>query len=193
MANSFWNKTKEFFALDDPAKYVDGYDLDPRPLGEDYDRADRSERTDRLDREELVDRGDRASRLDRGESDFRASRPSYEPPRRDAAYSSRSEREIEPAFSRPAAPREPQFEILTFASYQQASELVKVVHEGDVAVFALSGVEKSEATRVLDYARGLADGVRGKLKKLRGTRNFALLPQGVDLDQDQLDALADEL
>lgn len=189
MADSFWNKTKEFFGMDDLAKYADGYDLDSRdldsrPLGDDYDRAARSARSERIEHGE---------RLDRGESDYRGSRPSYEPPRRDAMYSSRSEREVEPAFSRPVAPREPQFEILTFASYQQASELATVVHEGDVAVFTLSGMEKTEARHVLDYARGLSDGIRGSVKKLRGTRNFAILPQGVNLDQDQLDALADEL
>ena len=47
--------------------------------------------------------------------------------------------------------------------------------------------------RVLDFAAGLSRGLDAQLKKLKGVRNFILLPKGVTLAQDQLDAIAESL
>ena len=54
-------------------------------------------------------------------------------------------------------------------------------------------MEKGEAKRVLDFAAGLSRGLDAKLKKLKGVRNFILLPKGVTLAQDQLDAIAETI
>ena len=81
----------------------------------------------------------------------------------------------------------------TLSSYTQAGELVDNLKAREVVVFSLSGMEKGEAKRVLDFAAGLSRGLDAQLKKLKGVRNFILLPKGVTLAQDQLDAIAETI
>ena len=75
---------------------------------------------------------------------------------------------------------------------QQAGELATEFRAGDIVVINLSGMEKAEASRVLDFSVGLAKGLDGTLKKLGGLRNFALIPASVTLDQSQLDQLVED-
>lgn len=104
---------------------------------------------------------------------------------------SRAAELTEPAVAQ--APQSPSYVYLPLGSYQQASELVEPLRDGEVVVFTLSGMEKEEAKRVLDFATGLSKGLDAKLGKLKGVRNFYLSPSGVSLTKDQLDQLADEM
>ena len=95
--------------------------------------------------------------------------------------------------SQPVQPAQPSYTAMTLGSYTQAGDLAAELKKGDIVAFSLSGLEKSEARRVLDFAAGLARGLDAKLEKLKGVRNFVLIPNGVTLEQDQLDAVADDL
>ena len=80
---------------------------------------------------------------------------------------------------------------LSLNEYNQAKEIAETLKAGDVVVFNLGGMEKSVATRVLDFAAGVSIGLDAQLKKLGGIRNFVLIPQGITLEQSQLDQLAE--
>ncbi|MGO1948805.1 MAG: cell division protein SepF [Mycobacteriaceae bacterium] len=190
MADGFSEKVKGFFGFGEVDSYEDPYYRDEfdedRGRGASYD-----------DREDAAApgpgeyrRGDRPSRyadLDRRDSrdvgDDRDGRD-YEP------RSSRSAAATPPVS--PVSAREPQVVRLALSSFQQAGELATEFKAGDIVVLNLSGMEKAEASRVLDFAVGLAKGLDGTLKKLGGLRNFALVPASVTLDQSQLDQLVED-
>ncbi|WP_420100006.1 cell division protein SepF [Corynebacterium sp.] len=201
MADGLGENIKRFFgfgevdSFDDPY-YRDEFDEDrggyrqsdrypDREEGRDrdYDR-DRPERdrSDRLERTERAERSERGERGGRSEYDYRSARP---PRRADAGAA--------PVAPVPASPaREPQVVRLALSSFQQSGELATEFKAGDIVVLNLSGMEKAEASRVLDFSVGLAKGLDGTLKKLGGIRNFALIPASVTLDQSQLDQLVED-
>lgn len=206
MADNFMDKTKRFFGFDpvesyDADYYSDGYASRERDRA---DRADRLERDDRepsyrsqRDRADRADRGDRygrseyADRADRGDREDRFSSRGSSLSGSDATYESRYASAHADAIAEDKDPSA--FVSFTLSSYTQAGELVENLKAREVVVFSLSGMEKGEAKRVLDFAAGLSRGLDAQLKKLKGVRNFILLPKGVTLAQDQLDAIAETI
>lgn len=197
MSENFMDKTKRFFGFDsvetyNTEYYSDGYGSRER------DRADRADRVERDAHEPSYrsrserDFGDRAERGGRyGRSDFadRADRGD-----REDRYSSRGGSHYSSYAEAPEEEKDPSaFVSFTLSSYTQAGELVDNLKAREVVVFSLSGMEKGEAKRVLDFAAGLSRGLDAQLKKLKGVRNFILLPRGVTLAQDQLDAIAETI
>ena len=188
MADNFMDKTKRFFGFDSVESYEtdyysDGYSSRERDREADRDAHEPSYRS-RADRDRLgADREDRYRRSEYSD--------------REERYSSRGSRYSSSADSYAEAPAEEKtpsaFVSFTLSSYTQASELVDNLKAREVVVFSLSGMEKGEAKRVLDFAAGLSRGLDAQLKKLKGVRNFILLPKGVTLAQDQLDAIAESL
>lgn len=192
MSENFMDKTKRFFGFDPVESYNTDYYSDGYGSRE-RDRADRADRVERDAHEPSYrsrserDRGDRY-----GRSDFadRAERGD-----REDRYSSRGGSLYSSSYAdAPAEEKDPSaFVSFTLSSYTQAGELVDNLKAREVVVFSLSGMEKGEATRVLDFAAGLSRGLDAQLKKLKGVRNFILLPKGVTLAQDQLDAIAETI
>ncbi|MGJ0183262.1 cell division protein SepF [Corynebacterium glyciniphilum] len=199
MADGITGKVKDFFGFGDVDSFDDPYYRDEfeedrggyRQSGRyqdreddrerDYDR-DRGERIDRSERSDRGSRADRTDRVDRTDYDYRPARPSR-----------RADVSTPPVAPVPATPaREPQVVRLALSSFQQAGELATEFKAGDIVVLNLSGMEKAEASRVLDFSVGLAKGLDGTLKKLGGLRNFALIPASVTLDQSQLDQLVED-
>ncbi|HIW91058.1 MAG TPA: cell division protein SepF [Candidatus Corynebacterium avicola] len=197
MSDGFTEKVKGFFGFGEVDSYEDPYYRD------EFDEDDRRGAGGPVDDERAAAsgdyrRGDRSSRyadLDGGR-DGRDARP-RDTRARDYDYrdsrDSRAGRLGEPA-APAAAPsaREPQVVRLALSSFQQAGELATEFRAGDIVVINLSGMEKAEASRVLDFSVGLAKGLDGTLKKLGGLRNFALIPASVTLDQSQLDQLVED-
>ncbi|MDN5683866.1 cell division protein SepF [Corynebacterium glyciniphilum] len=196
MADGITGKVKDFFGFGDVDSFDDPYYRDEfeedrggyRQSGRYQDREDDRERDydrdrgDRIERSDRVGRADRSDRSDRSDYDYRSSRP---PRRADVGAA--------PVAPVPATPaREPQVVRLALSSFQQAGELATEFKAGDIVVLNLSGMEKAEASRVLDFSVGLAKGLDGTLKKLGGLRNFALIPASVTLDQSQLDQLVED-
>lgn len=196
MADGITGKVKDFFGFGDVDSFDDPYYRDEfeedrggyRQSGRYQDREDDRERDydrdrgDRIERSERSDRVSRADRSDRSDYDYRSSRPSR-----------RADVGAAPVAPVPATPaREPQVVRLALSSFQQAGELATEFKAGDIVVLNLSGMEKAEASRVLDFSVGLAKGLDGTLKKLGGLRNFALIPASVTLDQSQLDQLVED-
>lgn len=187
MSDGFGNKFKEFFGFGEVDSYQDPYFRDS--AADSRDRRDELDHRDRGVSESREVRYGSRDRYGRDEDDFR---DRDRAPRDYEARPSRYAREEAPA--RPARQRlEPQYARLSLSSYTQAGEIAEILKTGDVAVFNLGGMEKAEATRVLDFAAGLARGLDAKLKKLRGVRNFVLIPADVTLEQSQLDKLAEDL
>ncbi|WP_296107957.1 cell division protein SepF [uncultured Corynebacterium sp.] len=192
MSENFMDKTKRFFGFDPVESYNTDYYSDGYGSRE-RDRADRADRVERDAHEPSYrsrserDRGDRY-----GRSDFadRAERGD-----REDRYSSRGGSLYSSSYAdAPAEEKDPSaFVSFTLSSYTQAGELVDNLKAREVVVFSLSGMEKGEAKRVLDFAAGLSRGLDAQLKKLKGVRNFILLPKGVTLAQDQLDAIAETI
>jgi cell division inhibitor SepF len=202
MADGFGEKVKGFFGFGEVDSYEDPYYRD------EFDEDDRRgapaggrEPEDFRDHDDIgrgdYRRGDRPSRyadLDGGR-DGRDGRDS----RGGRGYDYRGDRQVGSAgVAGAAAPagapsaREPQVVRLALSSFQQAGELATEFRAGDIVVINLSGMEKAEASRVLDFSVGLAKGLDGTLKKLGGLRNFALIPASVTLDQSQLDQLVED-
>ncbi|KAB1502508.1 cell division protein SepF [Corynebacterium sp. 320] len=169
------DKIKEFFGFGP----VDNYDTEAE-LSE-----TRSGRTHRDDVDDYVSpRTSRGYDRDGG----RASR--YESSAREpyrygeSHYGSQPQRRV---------PQDPKYVPLHLSAYKDATEVVDVAKTGDVVVFTLSGVERSEAARALDFISGARRALDADLKKLSGVRNYILIPQGVVLSSDQLESLAQEL
>ncbi|MBC2680906.1 cell division protein SepF [Corynebacterium anserum] len=185
MSDSFSGKVKDFFGFGEVDNYRDPY----------YGDSFREERDGRDERGS----DDRSRDRDPGDDRYYsrgASSSSY----RDygASHRGSSSRYGESAarpstLERRTVAPEPQVVRLSLSEYNQASELVEIIKSGDVAVFNLGGMEKNQAARVLDFASGLAKGVDATIKKLRGVRNFVLIPQGLTLEQSQLDQLVEDL
>lgn len=190
MADGFGENIKRFFGFGDVESFDDPYYRDE--FDEDrggYRQSGRyQDRGDDRDRDYERDRGEhheRPGRPERSDYDYRSSRPSR---RADVGAAP-----VAPVPAAPAAPaREPQVVRLALSSFQQAGELATEFKAGDIVVLNLSGMEKAEASRVLDFSVGLAKGLDGTLKKLGGLRNFALIPASVTLDQSQLDQLVED-
>ena len=186
------DKTKRFFGFDPVESYNTDYYSDGYGSRE-RDRADRADRVERdahepsyrsrseRDRGDRYGRSDFADRVERGDREDR--------------YSSRGGSLYSSSYAdAPAEEKDPSaFVSFTLSSYTQAGELVDNLKAREIVVFSLSGMEKGEAKRVLDFAAGLSRGLDAQLKKLKGVRNFILLPKGVTLAQDQLDAIAETI
>lgn len=192
MSENFMDKTKRFFGFDPVESYNTDYYSDGYGSRE-RDRADRADRVERdahepsyrsrseRDRGDRYGRSDFADRVERGDREDR--------------YSSRGGSLYSSSYAdAPAEEKDPSaFVSFTLSSYTQAGELVDNLKAREIVVFSLSGMEKGEAKRVLDFAAGLSRGLDAQLKKLKGVRNFILLPKGVTLAQDQLDAIAETI
>lgn len=186
MAEGFGDKFKEFFGLGGVESYEDPYyrdNFEERP-----DRAERPERDSRPSGRYESDHYGSYRSSDR-RSDAGSGR-GYEQDRDHGAAPTRSgygagERAAAPVQKNPMVIR------LALNEYNQAREISDALKTGDVVVFNLGGMEKSAATRVLDFAAGLSLGLDAQLKKLGGVRNFVLIPQGIELEQSQLDQLTE--
>ena len=198
MSENFMDKTKRFFGFDSVETYNTDYYSDGYGSRE-RDRADRADRVERDAHEpsyrsrserDFGDRAERGGRYGRSEYADRAERGD-----REDRYSSRGGSHYSASYAEaPAEEKDPSaFVSFTLSSYTQAGELVENLKAREVVVFSLSGMEKGEAKRVLDFAAGLSRGLDAQLKKLKGVRNFILLPKGVTLAQDQLDAIAETI
>ena len=198
MSENFMDKTKRFFGFDPVESYNTDYYSDGYGSRE-RDRADRADRVERDAHEpsyrsrserDFGDRAERGGRYGRSEYADRAERGD-----REDRYSSRGGSHYSASYTEaPAEEKDPSaFVSFTLSSYTQAGELVENLKAREVVVFSLSGMEKGEAKRVLDFAAGLSRGLDAQLKKLKGVRNFILLPKGVTLAQDQLDAIAETI
>lgn len=176
MRKSGMDRIKEFFGFGAVEQYNDNYAEDnyreERGGYAPYRTGSRAERGD-LREDRYASRGSRYSASD-------------------AASPARSRYESAGA-GRVAEPAQPSYTAMTLGNYTQAGNLAEELKKGDIVAFSLSGLEKGEATRVLDFAAGLSRGLDAKLKKLKGVRNFVLIPAGVTLEQDQLDAVAEDL
>jgi cell division inhibitor SepF len=184
MADGLGENIKRFFGFGEVESFDDPYyrdEFDEERGG--YRQSGRyQDRGDDRDRDYERDRGERVSRPERSDYDYRSARPSR-----------RADVGVAPVAPVSAAPaREPQVVRLALSSFQQAGELATEFKAGDIVVLNLSGMEKAEASRVLDFSVGLAKGLDGTLKKLGGLRNFALIPASVTLDQSQLDQLVED-
>ncbi|OFT88424.1 MULTISPECIES: cell division protein SepF [Corynebacterium] len=188
MSDGFGNKFKEFFGFGEVDSYQDPYFRDG--AADSRERADEHDHRDRGISESREARYGGRDRYSREEDDFR---DRSRAPRDYEARPSRYVREESVSRPAPRAHVEPQYARLSLSSYTQAGEIAEIIKTGDVAVFNLGGMEKAEATRVLDFTAGLARGLDAKLKKLRGVRNFVLIPADVTLEQSQLDKLAEDL
>ncbi|HIW96538.1 MAG TPA: cell division protein SepF [Candidatus Corynebacterium gallistercoris] len=176
MGNSQMDKIKEFFGFGAVEQYNDSYTednyRDERGGYAPYRNDSRGERGE-LREDRYAPRGSRYSSSD------------ATPPARSRYESAGAGRMVEPA--------QPSYTAMTLGNYTQAGNLAEELKKGDIVAFSLSGMEKGEATRVLDFAAGLSRGLDAQLKKLKGVRNFVLIPAGVTLEQDQLDAVAEDL
>ena len=189
MSDGFGNKFKEFFGFGDVDSYQDPYFRDQ--AAESRDRRDDLDHRDRGVSEAREVRYGVRDRYSREDDDFRDRERDRAPRDYEARPSRYAREESSPRPTR--AKSEPQYARLSLSSYTQAGEIAEILKTGDVAVFNLGGMEKAEATRVLDFAAGLGRGLDAQLKKLRGVRNFVLIPAAVTLEQSQLDKLAEDL
>lgn len=182
MSEGFTGKVKDFFGFGEIDQYNEDKYYQDDVVREPRDAAPRAERED--------------YRYERTERAGRERPRGYEPEMEDRYRSTRREPSrygAVPERAEPVAKASPQYVPLRLSAYKDATEVVDVAKTGDVVVFTLSGVERGEAARALDFISGARRALDAELKKLSGVRNFILIPKGITLDQTQMDSLAQEL
>lgn len=93
-----------------------------------------------------------------------------------------------------AAPsHDPELVIVSVREYRDVSKVTPEYRRGDIVGFNLSDLDKAGGLQFLAFIGGLAAGLDGKVEKIGGSRNFALLPEGVRLTLDQRDTLESRL
>lgn len=168
MAGSM-DKVKEFFGLQPVEDYKrDSYNDDDYEDYDDYD--DRP-----VERERHVDSYSRDSYGYRSGSSYGGSR----------YYSSSTP---ESRGSTAETSREPEIVRITLASFRQARQIGEAFRNGDIVVYDVSAMEKSQAQRVADFAAGIQIALDARTEKLT-PRKFALIPKGVRLDDEQKEQL----
>ncbi|WP_291473469.1 cell division protein SepF [Corynebacterium sp.] len=100
-----------------------------------------------------------------------------------------------PAVAEPAVvpARTPELVIVEVREYRDVNKVTPEYRRGDIVGFNLSDLDKAEGLQFLAYVGGLAAGLDGKVEKIGGSRNFALLPEGIRLNLDQRDTLESRL
>lgn len=187
MSAGFTGKVREFFGFGEIDQYSEAKYYDDEVVREPRQTSVRADRDDyRYEDEGKVDHMERPGHSRGLDSDIDSRYRSSH--RESGRYRPVAERRPEPI-----AKANPQYVPLHLSAYKDATEVVDVVKTGDVVVFTLSGVERTEATRALDFISGARRALDADLKKLSGVRNFILIPSGVTLDQTQMDSLAREL
>ncbi|WP_297005810.1 cell division protein SepF [uncultured Corynebacterium sp.] len=89
--------------------------------------------------------------------------------------------------------RTPELVIVAVREYRDVSRVTPEYRRGDIVGFNLSDLDKAEGLQFLAFIGGLAAGLDGKVEKISGSRNFALLPAGTRLTLDQRDTLESRL
>ena len=184
MAGSMISKMREYFALQpvesDDNRIYSNYD-DADYESRDYDRYD-----DRASRRHADDPNyDREYRRGYAEDydDRDRYRDDYRDPRED-----RGVNDYDSTVAAPARARSPQLVRITLASFLQEKQIGEAFREGDIVVYDISAMEKSEAQRVVDFAAGIQVALGASTKPL-APRVFALIPEDVQLDESQLQQL----
>ncbi|MDX1657250.1 MAG: cell division protein SepF [Nitriliruptorales bacterium] len=79
--------------------------------------------------------------------------------------------------------------VVDVVSFDDAAEIGAQYRAGHPVLFDLSGLDRGEARRILDFVSGVTYALHGRLRKA-GARAFVLAPDGVELGADELDRLA---
>lgn len=195
MAEGFIEKTKGFFGFG----AIDSFDDRDYPRDEFDDFQDDDRREDRRDdrRPEPEDRyGATSGRLADpapAREHSRYGRP--ESARPGAGLGDRDRVPGRPAVVEPAAvpAHTPELVIVEVREYRDVNKVTPEYRRGDIVGFNLSDLDKAEGLQFLAYIGGLAAGRDGKVEKIGGSRNFALLPEGVRLNLEQKDTLESRL
>ncbi|MEJ4113305.1 cell division protein SepF [Corynebacterium kroppenstedtii] len=168
MAGSM-DKVKEFFGL----QPVEDYKRDSYYEDEYEDYGDYDDRP--VEREHHVDSYSRDGYSYRSGGTYSGSR----------YYSSAAP---EPRLPESDDVHEPEIVRITLAEFRQARQIGEAFRNGDIVVYDVSALEKSQAQRVADFAAGIQIALDGKTEQLT-TRKFALVPKDVTLDDEQREQL----
>lgn len=201
---------KDFFKkLNKPQTEVEDLDTgyDSEYYAGSYDKADRrsdDRRTDDRRDDRREDRREDDRRADRYEErDYRADRSDraereegYYAPRgglyveEDApSYRERVEEKVEPVFTPEPAP---EYLYYTPATYRDCREgIVKGLAAGHVVVVRLGDLEATDVLRLFDYMMGAVLALDAELVRPEAT-TVVLVPDGVELDVDELELDSDE-
>lgn len=177
MAEGFIEKTKGFFGFGAVESYDDGM----------YDRDDYDGYPDRED--QATERfnpavGRHSHTADRFDDRYVGGRRGGSAPLEDRTSS---------AYATSPMNREPELVVVGVSSYRDAGKVTPEFRRGDIVAFNLGALDKADGNQFLAFVMGVASALDGKVEKLDGVRNFALLPSGVRLTLDRRDALAAKL
>ncbi len=90
------------------------------------------------------------------------------------------------ATQRSSAPSQLPPYVLVAKAYDDVQSVVRRVRTNQAVVLVLDSVPGAVATRILDFCYGLSFGIDGEVQQL-ASRTFAVLPQGVTVDPDEVD------
>lgn len=78
---------------------------------------------------------------------------------------------------------------VVLTSYTQAARVGEPFRSGDAVVFDISGMERKEATRIVDFAAGICFALEGDMVKV-APRIFAVTPRGAHVTRLELERAA---
>ena len=172
---SIFDSAKEFLGLgpygEDDAYYDDAYDRD--------------DRDDRVGTDMRDDRGDRRAQSAHAAHEVRDVRDVE--PSRAHRYSSAADRD----YAEPRVRREAQVVIPMLHSYQDAKQVGEPFRDGNIVIMDLTSLSKVQAKAFIDFSSGLCMALRGTMHNLTSRldvdrRVFAIVPDGVDVDEQDL-------
>ena len=151
-----------------------------------YDKAERQPEEDRF--EERRPEENRFDRFDRAD-DYYAPRGGLYVEQDAPAYRERVEEKVEPIFAPEPAP---EYLYFTPATYRDCREgIVKGLAAGHVVVVRLADLEANDVLRLFDYMMGAVLALGAEIVRPEAT-TVVLVPDGVELDEDELDLDGDE-
>lgn len=81
-------------------------------------------------------------------------------------------------------------EVVQVADFQDAEQIGSRYRNGEAVLFDLSGLDQTEARRILDFVSGVTYALRGRLVKA-GRRSFLLLGEEQEVGRDERRRLAE--
>ncbi len=188
-------------------RYADGFDDDEveeeRPVPRSRPERDRSERAGRLSERVSSVRADldreEDDRIERGSSVRSITRPSVAPEQSSAmTYSTRENLALAPQpVHQPQVQHRPiedeqRYQITTLhpTTYREARTIGEHFRDGVPVIINLTEMDESDARRLVDFAAGLAFGLRGTIERVTN-RVFLLSPANVQVTAEDKAKIAE--
>ncbi|MEX1178600.1 MAG: cell division protein SepF [Nitriliruptor sp.] len=174
MSSGLWYRTLVYLGLKEEPE--EGYDELPERVTD----------TSRRDAGYWEQRPDTGATADRHERFDPVGDPDLDPDRPRVAPGDSNVRPLRVAGSGPANGRSGvRLAVVKIARFDDVEQVGSRYRTGQPVLFDVGAADATDARRVVDFVAGLTYALRGRMNKV-GARAFLLVPEGVELPEDEL-------